>query len=72
MAGCRCVGANVALGRFDPFAALSGNDRYLRIGAVHCVVFARQQSPSSQRRKHAIGFDCRRQIAKPELKNRPR
>jgi hypothetical protein len=32
-------------GRPTPFVTLAGNDRYLRIGVVHCVVFARQQSP---------------------------
>ena len=30
-----------AMGRFDPFAALSGSDRYVRGAAVHYVVFAR-------------------------------
>ena len=40
-------------GRFDPPVTRSWNDGYLRIGAVHCVVFVRRQSPSGHRRKHA-------------------
>jgi hypothetical protein len=39
--------------RFDPFGAPSGNDRYLRIAAVHCVVFVRQQSPKRSPAQHA-------------------
>jgi hypothetical protein len=31
--------------RSHPFANPSANDRSLRIGAVHCVVFAQPQSP---------------------------
>jgi hypothetical protein len=34
-----------AKGRLDPFAAPFGYDCNLRIGVIHCVVFARQQSP---------------------------
>ena len=45
-------------------ATPSGNDRYLRIGVVHCVVFARQQSPSVTGASTRLGFDPRGQTAK--------
>jgi hypothetical protein len=40
--------------RVNSFAEPSANGRNLRIGAVHHVVFARQQSPSGHRRQHGF------------------
>ena len=37
--------AMTARGRLDRFAEPAANDRNLRIGVIHCVVLARQQSP---------------------------
>ena len=40
-----------SLGRFYLFVTPSGNDRYLRIAVVHCLVFARQRSPTNRMRR---------------------
>jgi len=39
--------SNSSVGRFDPFAKPSANDRSLRIAVVHCVVYAPQEFPHS-------------------------
>jgi hypothetical protein len=52
------------IGRSDPFAGLSTNDRFLRFGGVRCVGFARRNPQAVTSRKHAIGFDPIGQTAK--------
>src|SRR5271157_230623 len=48
------------IGRFDAFAAPSVNDRYLRIAAVHCVVFARLKCPPKAERRADHQWQTRR------------
>jgi len=50
------VGERQQRAGYGTFAAPFSYDRYLREAAVHCGVFARQQSPTGHRRKHAIRF----------------
>jgi hypothetical protein len=58
------------IGRFELFAKPSPDDRNLRIGAVHCVVFAWQQS-AEQSPAQAIGLTLEVRLPKvPELRNR--